>query len=145
MAFGELAPRLMARLFVQFCVNNVGAFRVRGCRIAGVGFAAGIGGRAVILIGTLGSSALGTALAAFARRQNLIQDVLHLFVVEQAQGASLLPPPSRVSTLPIASAMLSSETPHSRSVLSVRPLDIGPWDKGIARLTARGFADFNIV
>ena len=56
----------MARLFVQFCVNNVGAFRVRGCRIAGVGFAAGIGGRAVILIGTLGSSALGAALAALA-------------------------------------------------------------------------------
>ena len=77
----------MARLFVQFCVNNVGAFRVRGCRIAGVGFAAGIGGRAVILIGTLGSSALGAALAAFARRQNFVQDVLDLFVVEQAQGA----------------------------------------------------------
>ena len=82
MALRELATRATARLFVQFHVNNVGAVRVRRCRIAVIGFAAVIVAVVVILI-----FALAAVVAAFVRRQNFVQDVVCLAVVEQGQGA----------------------------------------------------------
>ncbi len=73
----------MARLFVQFHVDNVGAFRVRRCRIAGFGFSGEIGVGGFNLVHNLGFAALAFL---FFLRQDFVQDVL-LLVVEQAQGA----------------------------------------------------------
>ena len=81
------APRAMARLFVQFHVNNFGTVRVRRCRIAVILFAAVIVAVVVILIFALGAAlAALAALAAFGRRQNFVQEVVCLVVDEQAQG-----------------------------------------------------------